>query len=504
MPSAKLADHPGVRAVRQKSDPLADHNQIEIDRTTFFRSPRQIKLFREYAAGNQPMTLTDEQRDILDGLLANSFSDNVCHQVVAEAAARLDLLRFDCEDNAVKEFLDQFALRTNLGDFSGQTHYSSLRDGDYALTLGWDPGKGRPGDGRVTLLQEPWWDGQNGVFIAYSAQGEPLYAVKEWESLSGFRRRTVWFEDRIERYASDGGVWLPFALPSDSTAPGGGDGAAWPAGWIKSDGTPLHIPVIHFSNLSRGNGYSGFSVYGTSELDGGVLGFQDQINDLQMDISAAARMTGYQMITITGTPPPKDEAGNPAPFTVSPGGVLHSTDPAARFGRIEAGDISQLISTYQAKLRAVSRMTRTPLHSITGGDWPSGEALLRSELPAINKARAQIKKLSAAWIEVAHRATEIANVFSNTGMDEDAVISAVFAKPDQSSQLSMAAVVQTIAPYISADARLRLLDFTPAEIVTIRAEMKQDIADGLALPAPPPIPASPKPDIKIGAKETVS
>ena len=149
-------------------------------------------------------------------------------------------------------------------------------------------------------------------------------------------------------------------------------------------------------------------------------------------------------------------------------------------------------------------MTRTPLHSITGGDWPSGEALLRSELPAINKARAQIKKLGSAWVEVAHRATEIANVFANTGMDEDAVISAVFAKPDQSSQLSMAAVVQTIAPYISADARLRLLDFSPAEIITIRAEMKQDIADGLALPAPPPLPPSPKPDIKVSAKETVS
>jgi hypothetical protein len=387
-------------------------------------------------------------------------------------------------------------VRNNLADFSGQTHYNTLRDGDYALTLGWDAGNGQPGQGRVTLLQEPWWDGQNGVFIAYSAQGEPLYAVKEWDSLEGFRRRTVWFEDRIERYASEGGVWLPFALPSDSTAGSG----AWPAGWMKTDGTPLHIPIIHFSNLARGNG---FSVYGTSELDGGVLGFQDQINDLQMDISAAARMTGYQMITATGTPPPKDDQGNDVPFQVSPGAVLHSTDAAAKFGSIQAGDISQLIDTYNAKLRSVARMTRTPLHSITGGDWPSGEALLRSELPAINKAKSQIKKLSAAWAMVAHRATEIANVYGKAGLNEDDAITAIFAKPDQSSQLSMAAVVQTIAPYLSQDARLRLLDFSPSEIVAIRAEMVQDIADGLALPLMPPN-GMPRPDIKLGGRETVA
>src|SRR3712207_8958632 len=37
------------------------------------------------------------------------------------------------------------------------------------------------------------------------------------------------------------------------------------------------------------------TTYGISELDGGLLGLQDEINDVHRDITAAARFTGYQM-----------------------------------------------------------------------------------------------------------------------------------------------------------------------------------------------------------------
>lgn len=468
-------------SVTPKADPLTDHDQIEIDRSAFFRVPGQTRKFREYAAGTQPVTLTDGQKDILDGLLENPFCDNVCHQIIAEAAARLELLRFDVDGDKERQFLADFFLRCHLDDLSGQTHYNALRDGDYALTLGWDNAAGR-----VTLLQEPWWDGQTGVFIAYDAQGNALYAVKEWDSLEGFRRRTVWYADRIERFASEGAVWLPFALPSDGFTDAGG--SQWPVPWTKADGSPLHIPIIHFANLSRGNGQSGFATYGTSELDGGVLGFQDQLNDLQYDISANARMTGFQMVWVSGAPFLKDAQGNDIPFEVAPGAVLQSTAETAKFGTLAAGDLSQLINTYQSKLKAVSRMTRTPLHSITGGDWPSGEALLRSEVPAVNKARAQIKKIQAAWVTVAHRATEIANTFGRAGLDETLPISAVFAPPDQRDPLALAAMVQTIGPDVSAREKLRLLGYPPAKIEQIIAEMQEDRVSGLVAA---PTPAAP-------------
>lgn len=475
----------GVLRAKPGKASQADHEQIEIDRSAFFRNPGQVRLFREYAAGIQQVAQTSAQQAILEGLFENPFSDNVCHQINAEAAARLDLSRFEVDNEAAKAFLTTFALRVGLDDLSGDTHYNALRDGDYALTLGWDAEAGQ-----VTLLREPWWDGQTGVFVVYDAQGNPLYAIKEWTSLEGYTRRTVWYEDRIERYAHDGTTWLPFALPSDNK-PGGGRN--WPAPWVKADGAPLHIPLVHFANVSRGNGRSGFSVYGTSELDGGVLGFQDQLNDLQMDISAAARLTGYQMIYATGAPLPKGEDGQNVPFVIAPGSVMHSTEADAKFGTLAAGDLSQLISTYNAKLRSVSRMTRTPLHAITGGDWPSGEALLRSELPAVNKARTQIKRFAPDWVEVAHRAVEIANVFGKAGLDEDAIVSAIFAKPDQRDPLSIAAMVQTIAPYVSAEERLRLLGYAPGDIEKILGEMDKDAADGRVLPTAAP-------DVKVSAK----
>jgi len=434
----------------------ADHDAIEVDRTTFFRTPGDIAKYRNYAAGTQTITLSDEQQATLAGLLDNDFADNVCHQIVSESADRIDLLRFSVPLAPVMAFLSDFFAKSRLEDISGEVHYAALRDGNHAVSLGWDNDAKR-----VTIRHEPWWDGNTGVFIAYDAGGVPLYAVKEFDTLEG-RRRVVWFEDQIERYISQGGgaVWQPYVYPGE-------DGHVQP--WVKADGSPLHIPIIHFANGGRAGGW-----YGASELAGGVLGFQDQLNDLQFDISAAARMTGYQMLYVTGTKLAVDAQGAQVAPVVGPGAVFHSEAEAARYGVLQAGDITQLINTYLAKLKSVSRMTRTPLHSITGGDWPSGEALLRSELPSINKARKQIRKFSPAWQMAAHRATEIANAFGKANLDEDAIVDAQFAQPDQRDAYQLAQIVNLTAQYLSRRERLRALQYSEADIDRILAEKAED------------------------------
>lgn len=384
-----------------------------------------IKTYRDYADGKQLCTLLAAVKEYLSGALSHLYSDNVMHQVIAEASDRLQLLRFDVQDDAVTTFLqDEIFIKCHLANLSGETHYAALRDGDFALMPEWSER-----ENRVLIQKEDWWNGDYGVFVAYEQQ-QPVYAVKEWtektETGSERKRRNVYFDDRIERYVSSSGVggsWEMFSLETDTD---------WPQPWEKPDGSPLHIPIVHFANGGRGPGN-----YGRSELAGGVLGNQDGLNDKRYDIDVAARMTAFQMVTASGYKPVLDKQGNPIPPKWGPGGFLASSDPAGRFDVIEAGDLSQLENVYKLILRAICRMTRTPLHAITG-DWPSGEALLRAELPATNKARRQAEKFKTAWATLAHRCVEIANAFGLRGLNEDAMVMPTFAPVSQLGELQQA------------------------------------------------------------------
>lgn len=403
------------------------HEEIEIDRESFFQKTDAVAIqaYRRYAQGKQPATLTTAQLTTLENVLGNDFCDNVCHQIIAEDGDRVELLGLTVEDQAVQAWLDDWWVRVNLDDESGETHYAALRDGNYAVSLSWSDEYGR-----VCIHREPWWDGTQGVFIAYDAVGEPLYAVKDWMALIDgvmAQRRLVWYEDRLERYVSMGGGgslgFQPYVFPGEKDHV---------LAWEKADGSPLHIPIVHFANAGRGP-----ANYGVSELSGGVLGFQDQINDLHYDITAAARMTAFQQGYATGVGKTLDSDGAEVQLSVGAGNIWRSEKADARFGVLPAGDMSQLISVYNQKLEALARMTRTPRHTISGGDWPSGKALERAELPLINKVNRQIKKFRAAWQTVAHRATEIANVYDKAGLNEDANITANFAeayRPDKSKR----------------------------------------------------------------------
>lgn len=428
-----------------------------------------VEAFRHYAAGTQTLVLTLEQQDILKGILNHKFCDNVCHQIIAEAADRLELLRFDCEDTKTHDYLSDWFSTATLSDFAGTVHYNALRDGNHVVALGWDDARQM-----VMLYQEDWWNGYEGVWIAYDNNDNMLYAVKEWRTPDGIRRN-IWFEDRVERYMGAGAANSQNAKfqPYHDVE----DGMGWSVAWTQLDGTPLHIPYVHFANPSRGK-----RNYGTSEIDGGVLGFQDQLNDLQYDMSAAGRMTGFQMLGISGVKKEIDPVTKKEiPMKVGPGQVFTSSNPQTRYQVLEAGDISQLLHLYLQKLKSVSRMTRTPLHLITGGEWPSGEALLRAELPAVGKAMRQAKRFAPAWVSVAHKATEIANVFGRAGLDESAKsakINAVYSPVERRDQLSKSVVVANLGDRISDREALRVMGtYSDEQIEKIMEEKKQEVKD---------------------------
>jgi hypothetical protein len=98
---------------------------------------------------------------------------------------------------------------------------------------------------------------------------------------------------------------------------------------------------------------------------------------------------------------------------------------------MQPGDLSQLESYHQRLLGVIARDTATPEHLIGAGAWPSGIAIQRADTPQIAKVRRLATTVGPAWATLGHRATEMANAFGGLALDEDALVTALFAPPEQ-------------------------------------------------------------------------
>jgi hypothetical protein len=435
---------------------MSFHDQIKADRDAALPDVAEIKTYRNYVKGKQRGTLTVQQERILRGLLGKNYCDNASKKALEAMTNRLDLTRFDVANPSVARWLADWWVTAQLADFSTDVHRATFRDGSHYGALRWDNARRR-----VTVHRERAWDGISGMYVHYGEDGQPLYAVKEWKAVEGLRR-TLYHPHVIERWIADGDGWKPYALPGETS---------WMSPWVRPDGRPIGIPVVHFANVSMDD-----LPHGDSFLAGGLLGAQDDINDAQRDLSAAARLTGYLAFWATGVDLAKDANGNPIPLQLAPGAFFHSPRPDSRFGSLPAGDLSQLINNLHEKLYTFARNSSVPVHMITGGDWPSGEALLRAEQPLVDLVRNCAKRVGPAWASLAHKAVVLANVFGLEGLDEDAMITAVFAAPERRDLLTLGPVAASVAPYLSQRAILRMLGYSPTEVEQIMAERDQEAA----------------------------
>lgn len=460
---------------------MSIHTEIETRRSAAQPDAAEVKKYRAYARGRQRGTLTAGQQRILRGVLGNRFADNVCGMVLQRIASRVALARFDVAGSdteqqasiAVLDYLRTLWTMNSMPALSAATHYATLRDGNHAIALSW-----LRDSGRVQLSRERWWNGDDGVWVAYDDAGRPAYAVKDWTNAQSQRRRTIWYPDRIERYLADGQGWRMINIPGD-VVEGIQPGPGQPVPWVAADGSPLGIPLVHFAHQTTPNdgdtARDPAPEYGMSVLDGGVLGLQDEINDVQRDISAAARFAGYQMMYATGIERQAGGGGG-STYHVEPGAMFESENAEARFGTLAPGSLAELERTLTIKLQAVSRSTSVPQHLISG-DWPSGEALIRAEQPLVDVAEAAARVFGPAWASVAHRATLMANAFSEgqpTPLDPSLLISAIFLPAERRDKLTLAQTAAAEAPYVSQRETLRTLGKSPDEISRIIAELQQE------------------------------
>lgn len=453
--------------------PSGLHARIEDERKRALPKAEDIKAFRNYARGRHAVTLTTGQMRILRGLLGNLFCDNVSKRILQELRNRLRLVRFElaADEQTSKAVLDHLTTvwtKNKIAALSAAVHWSMFRDGNTAVSLNWV-------EGRAVVTRERWWNGKTGMFVAYDDSAQVTYAVKEWAALAGLRR-TVYWPDRIERYRQDGERgWRLFRLPSD---PEPERAAALP--WRDKRGGPLGVPVVHFANHQVPNDGEGDDSaeetdphYGMSELDGGMLGLQDEVNDLHRDISAGARFAGYQMGYATGVTPKVDDEGNDVQLTVEPGAFFTDPNENARFGVLAAGSLVELERALNIKVRAMCQNASVPMHLIAG-DWPSGDALMRAEMPLIDKIETVGAAAGPAWSSVAHKALKLANAFGGQSFDEEAMISAVFAPAAKRDPMTLASLATTLFKIVGRREALRLLNYSPEDIARIERDLKEN------------------------------
>ncbi len=450
------------------------HDRIEEERKVALPEARNVRYFRDYARGRQKGTLTAYQMYILRGLLTHKFCDNVCKKVLSELRNRLKLARFDVQDNQVLEFLRDFWVKNKIPRVASSVHWAALRDGNTAVGLSWTD--------RVVLTRERWWNGKYGFFMAYDDNDEPTYAVRDWKTKEG-EFRTVWFPDHIERYKAGGKGWTKKKLDGDPET-------GWPQ-WKDRSGNPLGIPFVHFANLQVPNDGTGDDTstepdahYGMSELDGGFLGLQDEINDIHRDATATGRFAGFPMMKATGITPVRKADGTQEEikFKPEPGAFFTDTNKDAEFGMIEPGSLAELERLLTMKLQAVSRQTSIPMHIITG-DWPSGEALLRSEMPMIDKVESIGTSFGPAWSTTGFKAIRIANTFGQENLDESSLITAVFEPASKRDPLTQALVAEMKSPFVSVRETLRTLGYSEQDAEKIINEMLAEIEQGVPRPS---------------------
>jgi hypothetical protein len=217
--------------------------------------------------------------------------------------------------------------------------------------------------------------------------------LKRWIDDDGFLNATLYLPDSIEKYQgkarSQSG---PISWSTTGWAPRAVPGEDWPL-----DNSLGVVPLVPLINRPRLDGT------GQSELFT-VLPIQDAINKLVMDMIVASEFSAYRQRTATGITIEIDETtGEPTEqFQADVARIWASENENAKFGTLEASDLSPFVSGVEMLIQHLASETRTPYHYFLqhGGQPPSGDSLTASEAGLTFKAKRKQRYWGESWEEV--------------------------------------------------------------------------------------------------------
>ena len=469
----------------QTSAPVGDSLQTFLDDCEDMGAHRleQYELYREFYEGDHRVELTDRAREYLERKGVR-FAENFCEPMVDMVGERLTVTGFDAqvgdEDGGdaaddLAAWLDRVFWRGNrLDEIAGVVHSIALSRGDSFGIVGYDNEAGRP----TFSFNAP-----ESVKAVY-ADDDPtrmLHAVKVWTTAetgpsnpSGakVRRMNVYYPAHIDRYfklhSSDRrGGWARWMdAPADD-----GTSAPWPTPWVDAAGAPLGIPVVHFRNRSQGR------PYGRSELNG-VVPQQMLLNKHVLDLAMVVDNQGWPQRWVTGVDPTS------VSFKTAPGEVWVAQAKDAGFGQFDTADVGPLLDTIEATLSRMARRSGMPLHLLTGGDAPSGEAMKTAESRLVKRVLDRSISFGNRWEDVALIAIRLAAFAGDLPIQVDPATVRLDALWDSPESRDDKAEAETAAIYhalgVSKSTLLARLGFDPIQEAERRAEEGDQAAEQAA------------------------
>lgn len=397
---------------------------------------RAILKARQYHDGEHLTFLTERLRQFLAVDDSMVFRMNVCRGVVMAVAERLIVNGFSCADEKEYESATQAQWaqgiwqQSDMDEKADDVHEDALAESEHFVIVDWDadPSTGvvPNSSGRPRFTPHPRFvdvmvggDGF-GVKMVYPDDDynqAPLYAVKRWTEDSDGRnarqRMTLYYPDRVEKYAMDGARWVQTLDAGDS---------AWPIAWKDKAGKPLGIPVIHFRNRKLR----------AEQWD--AIPLQDAINKSLIDLLAGADTSAFRILYALGFIPtsdgnaPKDDGSNL--LAVEPGGFVWTAKSRseAEIGAIEPADLSKMLEVLHQLVMWLAVVTDTPSSRYQFSGQIAAEGTLKQqEAQLLAKTRKRQVSFGNAWARCMAMARRISNTFGNTDFDESFAFTTLWA-----------------------------------------------------------------------------
>jgi hypothetical protein len=391
---------------------------------------RQIVSARKYHAGSQNVVLTERLKQFLGETFGGfEFRLNVVQSVIRTVTEKLSVIGFDSIDKKAIAWAQEVWDLNNLDALQDDIYEAALRDGAHYVIVDYPVNKGYP----RWLPQQHYTevgaggDG-NGCKIIYPQNDpnlDPIVAVKywaEWIEDKLTERRTLYYADRIEKYArtGGGGDWEGYKDSEDEE---------WPIAWTDVDGTPLGIAVVPFYNK------------GQALEAADAIPLQDAANKTVIDLLSTEDQTAYRILVALGFIPTSDgldlKSDRSNALEVEPGIIIGTTKSKseADVKAIEPAELSPMMDMVQQVIMWLALVTDTPVSRfITTKLIASDETLKEQEAPLIAKVENRQKLFGGAITKCMALSMKLARMYE---MDPAAPSEDLRIKPIWKSAQSM-------------------------------------------------------------------
>lgn len=417
-------------------------------------APRFDRL-ESYWNGTPPMPhgnkrMKDAYRR-LQRIARTNFGALICEAVLE----RLKVVGFragaDADEDADKQAWEWWQ-RNSLDADSGLVHRTAVMLSRAYVITGEDPDE--PGEPLVTVE-----DPRQVIHESHPTNRRKVSAALKayWDDIEDAHIATLYLPDEIHYFRSS------TSIKSDTEI-----GKLWTINSWEYDGSVPNelgeVPVVPFINRPdmAGNGLGEFE---------DVVDVLDRINTVILDRLVISAMQAYRQRWAKGVSL-TDENGNTVD-AFDPGADLLwlVEDSDAQFGEFSPTDITPIIKSIESDVSHLAAISRTPPHYVLSGIVnASGDALSVAETGLTSKVAERMIEFGESWERVYR---QVAKRFAAKELSSDAEV--LWKDPQFRSLTEKAtASVQLKSADVPWRTRMRLLDFTPAEIERMEAERMQD------------------------------